>query len=119
MERHGRIGKPNFVNDFGQDTPLLLEKRVKSRFSQRIFRVVSPLALDGGSAWKSLLEKAFGTAGDDDGENSADNLTWEAGWKTKIQVGTTGVSRSRRIKQISLTVLARRRNCRKCGISAV
>ena len=69
-----------------QDTPLLLEKRVKSRFSQRIFRVVSPLALDGGSAWKTLLEDALEVSGDVDSTMSEGEKSWSADWKAMIQV---------------------------------
>lgn len=40
------------------DTLLLLEKRVKSRFSHRMFRVVSPLAPDQ-LGWKKVLLQAL------------------------------------------------------------
>ncbi|GFZ51043.1 hypothetical protein JCM24511_08801 [Saitozyma sp. JCM 24511] len=40
------------------DTLLLLEKRVKSRFSHRVLRVVSPLSPDG-TGWKDLMRKVL------------------------------------------------------------
>lgn len=40
------------------DTLLLLEKRVKSRFSHRVWRVTSPLAA-GGPGWRSILRSAL------------------------------------------------------------
>lgn len=64
-----------------------MEKRVKSRFSQRIFRVVSPLALDGGSAWKNLLENALLPSDGLDSVTDEEEHRWTAGWITKIQVG--------------------------------
>ena len=48
-----------------QDTLLLLEKRVKSRFSHRVWRVTSPLAPggmvleEGQKAWRALLRRAL------------------------------------------------------------
>lgn len=41
-----------------QDTLLLLEKRVKSRFSHRVWRISSPLSPDG-PGWKFLLKSTL------------------------------------------------------------
>lgn len=57
------------------DTLLLLEKRVKSRFSHRIWRVASPLASAPAS------NKVNGTSGTD----GMDGVKEEAGWKRLVQ----------------------------------
>lgn len=73
-----------------QDTLLLLEKRVKSRFSHRVWRVTSPLA-PGGPTWKETLRRAlipWGTGTDTEGNtrrssaNSADVEVeqWQDDW---------------------------------------
>lgn len=57
------------------DTLLLLEKRVKSRFSHRIWRVTSPLASVPASSAVNGTNETDGT----------DVVKQEAGWKRLIQ----------------------------------
>lgn len=57
------------------DTLLLLEKRVKSRFSHRIWRVTSPLASVPASSTVNGTNETDGT----------DAVKQEAGWKRLIQ----------------------------------
>ncbi|OWT36056.1 origin recognition complex subunit 4 [Cryptococcus neoformans Bt1] len=57
------------------DTLLLLEKRVKSRFSHRIWRVTSPLASVPASS----------TVNGTNGTDATDAVKQEAGWKRLIQ----------------------------------
>lgn len=80
------------------DTPLLLEKRVKSRFSQRIYRVVSPLAGADIDEWTRLLRNAllpwYGPRGgmdEDTGEGEdhsaigvGDNTDWMGDWEMQV-----------------------------------
>ncbi|WVQ82514.1 hypothetical protein IAT38_004643 [Cryptococcus sp. DSM 104549] len=41
------------------DTLLLLEKRVKSRFSHRIWRVISPVSPESPGGWKKVISRAL------------------------------------------------------------
>lgn len=83
-----------------QDTTLLLEKRVKSRFSQRIYRVVSPLSSSSSDAWKDIVRNALipkdvldevsSSGSERDGE-------WLAVWESLVDVGLRGDT-ARRVK---------------------
>lgn len=74
------------------DTPLLLEKRVKSRFSQRVYRVVSPLAAADPDARMRLLRSAllpwYGTPAEDQvvAQYTNDSLEWMGQWETQVNV---------------------------------
>ncbi|ORY31628.1 origin recognition complex subunit 4 C-terminus-domain-containing protein, partial [Naematelia encephala] len=69
------------------DSLLLLEKRVKSRFSHRMWRVASPLAPEG-MGWKELLRKGLVPW---DGQESATEKedkavrTWKDDWQFAIE----------------------------------
>lgn len=78
------------------DTPLLLEKRVKSRFSQRVYRVVSPLAGADPDTRVRLLRSAllpwYGSPAEDDqvgAQYTDDSLEWMGQWETQVNVSPT------------------------------
>ncbi|ORX39453.1 origin recognition complex subunit 4 C-terminus-domain-containing protein [Kockovaella imperatae] len=71
------------------DTLLLLEKRVKSRFSHRMWRIPSPLS-PGGPGWKTLLNRALvpweWDAKQDSAEPDAKALQlWKDDWQYGIE----------------------------------
>ncbi|WVR09616.1 hypothetical protein IAU60_006688 [Kwoniella sp. DSM 27419] len=67
------------------DTLLLLEKRVKSRFSHRTWRIPSPLSPDG-MGWKALLEHTLlpPTVGGQD--ESAAFIRWKDDWRFALEM---------------------------------
>lgn len=67
------------------DTLLLLEKRVKSRFSHRIWRVSSPLSA-GGVGWKALLRRALVPWEDEDEQKEQDKVlqSWLVDWSYSV-----------------------------------
>lgn len=75
------------------DTLLLLEKRVKSRFSHRMWRVQSPLAA-GGPGWHTLVKRALvpwlmsdkktKPAEDEDEDEATEN--WKMDWEMALDV---------------------------------
>ena len=85
-----------------KDTLLLLEKRVKSRFSHRVWRVTSPLSPspgglavpEGEKAWRVLLRRALvpwtNSAGSNaaaaNGAEEADTKRWKGDWSFAIDV---------------------------------
>ncbi|KAK4684451.1 origin recognition complex subunit 4, partial [Tremellales sp. Uapishka_1] len=63
------------------DTLLLLEKRVKSRFSHRVWRVISPLSPDS-LGWKWVLQRAL-VPWEQDAEGSKEDRAvqkWKGDW---------------------------------------
>lgn len=84
------------------DTLLLLEKRVKSRFSHRIWRVTSPLAsvpasnkvngtdgMDGvkeEARWKRLVQRALVRWKTEEGEVDDGVGKWKGDWEYSIDV---------------------------------
>lgn len=70
-----------------QDTTLLLEKRVKSRFSQRIYRVVSPLSINAPDAWRVVARQALvPEAVISQIELSAVDRMWLTQWESQVDV---------------------------------
>ncbi|OCF43731.1 hypothetical protein I317_02484 [Kwoniella heveanensis CBS 569] len=73
------------------DTLLLLEKRVKSRFSHRTWRIPSPLSPDG-MGWNSLLRSVLSPAdcpdaGHDDRSREAKMMQrWKEDWDFAVQM---------------------------------
>ncbi|KAJ9103965.1 hypothetical protein QFC21_002428 [Naganishia friedmannii] len=65
------------------DTTLLLEKRVKSRFSQRIYRVVSPLS---GNDWKRIVRLALLPLTSDKTSLSNDDALWLSRWESQVDI---------------------------------
>ncbi|WWC91913.1 uncharacterized protein L201_006865 [Kwoniella dendrophila CBS 6074] len=61
------------------DTLLLLEKRVKSRFSHRTFRIPSPLSSEG-MGWKKLLQSIVLPS-----DREAEEDTWKGDWKFAME----------------------------------
>lgn len=87
------------------DTLLLLEKRVKSRFSHRIWRVTSPLAsiaasntingtngTDGTNGvkeeggWKRLVQRALVLWKTEEGEVDDEVGKWKGDWEYSVDV---------------------------------
>jgi origin recognition complex subunit 4 len=70
-----------------QDTLLLLEKRVKSRFSHRVWRVASPLAPEG-AGWKVVLRRALvpWTTPEAAGESDKTTRDWMEDWTFAVDV---------------------------------
>lgn len=70
-----------------QDTLLLLEKRVKSRFSHRVMRVTSPLAPDG-LGWAALLRHALlpWKSNPSVAATSKDGKAWQEDWDFAVDV---------------------------------
>lgn len=66
------------------DTLLLLEKRVKSRFSHRVWRVPSPLS-EGGVGWKALLRAAL-LPWDEEQEPDEETRMWMGDWAFAVDV---------------------------------
>ncbi|TXT15819.1 hypothetical protein VHUM_00322 [Vanrija humicola] len=68
------------------DTLLLLEKRVKSRFSHRVWRVQSPLAPDG-LGWRALLRHAL-VPWDKSADDEPDKETrkWMGDWAFAVDM---------------------------------
>jgi origin recognition complex subunit 4 len=66
---------------------LLLEKRVKSRFSQRIYRVVSPLSTNVPDAWKAVVRQALVPESViSQAEPSAVDRMWLIKWESQVDV---------------------------------
>jgi origin recognition complex subunit 4 len=89
-----------------QDTLLLLEKRVKSRFSHRVMRVTSPLAPgglvvpDGEKAWRVLTKRALlpwldplpvssSESADDGKGDDRETERWKSDWAFAIDVSAS------------------------------
>lgn len=72
------------------DTLLLLEKRVKSRFSHRVWRVSSPLSFDG-VGWKALMRRVLKPWHEE--ANDEETKTWQDDWSYAVEV-RKGVERS-------------------------
>ena len=74
-----------------QDTLLLLEKRVKSRFSHRMWRVSSPLAPDG-IGWAGLLKSSLIPWDTEDaaektpGKEDKQAKKWKGDWQFAVEV---------------------------------
>ena len=70
-----------------QDTLLLLEKRVKSRFSHRMWRISSPLSLDG-IAWREMMKRTLIPWDEQDGRKESKDLRkWKGDWQFAVEVG--------------------------------
>ncbi|WWC72232.1 uncharacterized protein I206_106194 [Kwoniella pini CBS 10737] len=65
------------------DTLLLLEKRVKSRFSHRTFRITSPLSSEG-MGWKMLLKNALIPTPPKEVEPQGE--IWQRDWQFAIEM---------------------------------
>ncbi|WWC64824.1 uncharacterized protein I303_107438 [Kwoniella dejecticola CBS 10117] len=64
------------------DTLLLLEKRVKSRFSHRTFRIPSPLSAEG-IGWKPLLHSVLIPV--PNGAEEGEGTRWQRDWEFAIE----------------------------------
>ena len=71
----------------GQDTLLLLEKRVKSRFSHRMWRVISPLSSDG-PGWKEIMGRVLVPWEHGMGRTKEDRevIKWKGDWQFAVDV---------------------------------
>ncbi|CAK9780076.1 hypothetical protein CC85DRAFT_271212 [Cutaneotrichosporon oleaginosum] len=67
------------------DTILLLEKRVKSRFSHRIWRVVSPL-VPGGRGWRAVLRSALISWDEAKLAKERDMRQWQEDWAFAVDM---------------------------------
>jgi origin recognition complex subunit 4 len=69
-----------------QDTLLLLEKRVKSRFSHRQWRITSPLA-PGSAGWAALLRQVLVPWPQSKQTDMAkDERKWKTDWEFAVDV---------------------------------
>ncbi|GHJ83987.1 hypothetical protein NliqN6_0389 [Naganishia liquefaciens] len=69
------------------DTTLLLEKRVKSRFSQRIYRVVSPLSSNVPDTWRAIVREALvpeSVTRQMPGGASDTDVAWLTHWESQV-----------------------------------
>ena len=77
-----------------QDTLLLLEKRVKSRFSHRMWRIVSPISADG-AGWKALMRRAlvpWEHEPDQGGKPGKELEEWKGDWQFAVEVRSNLIS---------------------------
>lgn len=102
-----RTSKPQA--DIVKDALLLLEKRVKSRFSHRMLRVTSPLA-PGGLGWPTLLRHVLVPWHGEKPSNhySREERKWRGDWEYAVDVGPSSRPSD------TMHMLTR---CRRCSIT--